>query len=62
VTGLIADRPFLAVNDAMRAMLRSFGVRAKTPSEHANIFEWDEPGWQLVETDVTDLTQVRILS
>lgn len=61
VTDFIADRPFLTVDDAMRAVLRSFGVRAKSLPEHVGLAEWDEQGWQLVETDVTDLTQARLL-
>jgi hypothetical protein len=61
VTDFIADRPFLTVDDAMRAVLRFFGVRAKSLPEHVNLTEWDEPGWQLVETDVTDLTRARLL-
>lgn len=62
VTGFIADRPFLTVDDAMCAVLRSFGVRAKSLPAHVGLAEWDEQGWQLVETDVTDLTQARLLA
>ncbi|GGG70605.1 hypothetical protein GCM10011374_38970 [Kocuria dechangensis] len=62
VTGFIADRPFLTVDDAMRAVLRSFGVRAKLLPDHAPLGHWDEQGWQLVETDVTDLSQARVLT
>ena len=61
VTNFITDRPFLTVDDAMRAVLRSFGVRAKSLPSHVNPSEWDEQGWQLVETGVTDLTQARLL-
>ena len=61
VTDFIADRPFLTVDDAMRAVLRSFGVRAKSLPEHVTLSEWGEQRWQLVETDVTDLTQARLL-
>ncbi|MEX5307570.1 hypothetical protein RF644_17635 [Kocuria sp. CPCC 205258] len=62
VTDFITDRPFLTVDDAMRAVLRSFGVRAKTFPDHVDVVAWGEPGWQLVETDVTDLTQARLLA
>jgi hypothetical protein len=62
VTDFITDRPFLTVNDAMRAVLRSFGVRAKTFPDHVDVAAWGEPGWHLVETDVTDLTQARLLA
>ena len=61
VANFIVDRPFLTIDDAMRAVLRSFGVRAKSLPEHVNPAEWDEPGWQLLETDITDLATARLL-
>lgn len=61
VTNFIVDRPFLTVDDAMRAVLRSFGVRTKSLPEHVNPAEWDEQGWQLLETDITDLAKARLL-
>jgi hypothetical protein len=61
VADFIGDRPFLTVDDAMRAVLRSFGVRARSLPEHVNIAEWGEQGWRLLETDITDLAEARLL-
>lgn len=50
-------RPFITTEDALRAVLRSFGVRAKLIPAHLGIVEWHEQGWQLMEIHRTELNR-----
>ena len=52
-------RPFLTTEDALRAVLRDFGVRAKLTPAHFSIVTWHEQGWQLMEVHPSDLSRSR---
>ncbi|WP_424348395.1 hypothetical protein [Kocuria sp. CH-021] len=54
-----AARPFLTNEDALRAVLRDFGVRAKITPAHLSIVGWHEDGWQLMEIHPDDLSRSR---
>ena len=54
-----AARPFLTTEDALRAVLRDFGVRAKLTPAHLSIVGWSEDGWQLMEIHPDDLSRSR---
>ena len=54
-----AARPFVTTEDALRAVLRDFGVRAKLTPAHFSIVTWHEQGWQLMEVHPSDLSRSR---
>jgi hypothetical protein len=53
------NRPPLTTEDALAAVLRRFGVRAKTIPTHADIVAWHEKGWQLMEVHAGALHRSR---
>ncbi|WP_424347330.1 hypothetical protein [Kocuria sp. CH-021] len=54
-----ADRPFLTTEDALRAVLRDSGVRAKLAPAHLCIVGWSEDGGQLMEIHPNCLSRSR---
>jgi hypothetical protein len=54
-----ADRPFLTTEDALRAVLRDFGMRAKLTPAHLSIEGLGEDGWRLMEIHPDDLSRSR---
>lgn len=54
-----AARPFVTTEDALRAVLRGFGVRAKLIAEHLDLVAWNKAGWQLMEIHSGELSRSR---
>lgn len=54
------NRPFLTLDDALRAVLRSFGVRAKAVPDHHGE-DHHQPGWRMVMVDAMDLALSEVL-
>jgi hypothetical protein len=52
-------RLFVTTEDALRAVLRGFGVRAKLIADHLDLMQGGEVCWQLMGIDPADLGQSR---
>lgn len=63
VDEFVSARPFLTVDDALRAVLRRFGVRAKLIPGHVEVAEqWAQEGWHVVEIDGDDIGRFEVIA